>query len=141
MQWFRDTKVGIKLILGFALMIVMMGIIGFSGYRGISKIQHSLDEIFTVAMPSIDYLIEADRDLQQLLVAERSMIFAEPGSDVFQQFLADYEENLQQTDTRFGKFKALARTDEPASNGRRSRGRSSKRAGPTAIWATRKPAP
>ena len=112
MNWFRDAKVGIKLVLGFAIMIVMMGLIGFSGYRGVSRIQHSLDEIFTVAMPSIDYLIEADRDLQQLLVAERSMIFTEANSAQFQKFIEDYETNMKQADTRFGKFKALATSTE-----------------------------
>jgi methyl-accepting chemotaxis protein len=75
MKWFRDTKVGIKRVIGFAIMIVMMGVIGFSGYKGVRQVQHSLNEIFTVVMPSIDFLIEADRDLQQLLAAERSMIF------------------------------------------------------------------
>jgi len=108
MKWFRDAKVGIKLVLGFAVMIVMMGLIGFSGYRGVSKVQYSLNEIFSVAMPSIDYLIEADRDLQQMLVAERSMMFAEAGSDTFKQFLDDYETNMQQAETRFDKYKALA---------------------------------
>jgi len=46
----------------------------------------------------MDYLIEADRDLQQLLVAERSMIFADrivenSESDLFTNLLADYQEN------------------------------------------------
>jgi methyl-accepting chemotaxis protein len=112
MKWFKDLKVGTKLIIGFSVMILMMGIIGFEGYRGIRQVQHSLDEIFTVAMPSIDYLLETDRDLQQLLVAERSMIFANASSDVFQQLVSDYETNLEQADTRWGKYKALARTAE-----------------------------
>ena len=112
MKWFRDAKVGIKLVLGFAVMIVMLGLIGFSGYRGVSQVQHSLDEIFAVAMPSIDYLIEADRDLQQLLVAERSMMFTDTDSKLFQQFVEDYETNMQQADTRFGKYKALAASAE-----------------------------
>ena len=112
MKWFKDSKVGIKLVLGFSVMIVMMGLIGFSGYQGVSKVQKSLDDIFAVAMPSIDYLIEADRDLQQMLVAERSMIFADAGSDAFKQFVDDYETNMKQADTRFDKYKALATTVE-----------------------------
>jgi len=112
MKWFRNTKVGTKLILGFSVMILMMGIIGFAGYRGVSLVQHDLNQIFTVAMPSIDYLLEADRDLQQLLVAERSMIFANAKSDEFQQLVKDYETNLEQADTRWGKYKALASTAE-----------------------------
>ncbi|MBC2736225.1 MAG: chemotaxis protein [Desulfobacteraceae bacterium] len=115
MQWFKSTKVSTKLVLGFSIMIVMICIIGFAGYKGVSLAQHSLDEIHSVAMPSIDYLIEADRDLQQLLVAERSMIFTDVNSDSFKQFVDDYETNLKQADTRFGKYKALATSDEEKS--------------------------
>ena len=57
-------------------------------------------------------VITADRDLQQLLVAERSMIFTDADSSMFQQFVDDYETNMKQADTRFAKYKALATLDE-----------------------------
>ena len=112
MKWFRNLKIGSKLVSGFSIMILIMGIIGFTGYRSIAKIEHYLDEIFTVRLPSIDYLIEADRDLQQLLVAERSMIFANAKSDVFKKMTQDYEENLEQSQQRWEKYKALPATPE-----------------------------
>ena len=56
MQWFKSTKVSTKLVLGFSIMIVMICIIGFAGYKGVSSAQHSLDEIHSVAMPSNDSL-------------------------------------------------------------------------------------
>jgi methyl-accepting chemotaxis protein len=112
MQWFRNLKVGSKLVFGFSTMILIMGIIGVTGYLSMSKINYSLVNIFEIRMPSIDYLIEADRDLQQLLVAERSMIFANTKSEVFKTLVADYEENLGQSDERWGKYKALAATPE-----------------------------
>jgi methyl-accepting chemotaxis protein len=112
MKWFKDLKVGTKLVLGFSIMILMMGIIGFEGYSGIRQVQGDLDEIFSVAMPSMDYLLETDRDLQQLLVAERSMIFANASSDVFQKLVEDYQTNMEQADTRWAKYKALANTAE-----------------------------
>jgi hypothetical protein len=33
-----------------------------------------MEEIFNVRLPSIDHLVEADRDHQQLLAVERSLI-------------------------------------------------------------------
>jgi methyl-accepting chemotaxis protein len=104
--------VGTKLVFGFSTMILFMGIIGFAGYTSVNTIQSRLNEIFSVRLPSIDFLIEADRDLQQLLVAERSMIFTGTKSDVFKSLVAEYEENLQQADTRWGKYKALSTTPE-----------------------------
>ncbi len=112
MKWFKELKVGGKLILGFSMMIVFMCVIGFSGYRSANNIQQNLDDIFAVRLPSIDYLIEADRDLQQLLVAERSMIFANAKSDIFKGLVEEYEENIKQSDERWEKFKALAASAE-----------------------------
>jgi methyl-accepting chemotaxis protein len=112
MKWFRRLNVGSKLILAFAAMILLMGIIGFTGYQSCKNINHNLAEIFAVRLPSIDYLIQADRDLQQLLVAERSMIFANAKSDVFKKLLDEYKENLAQSDERWEKYKALMSTTE-----------------------------
>ncbi len=112
MNWLRDMSVAGKLLLGFSVMILFMGVIGLTGYRGIHHINKELDDIFRVRLPSLDYLIEADRDLQQLLVAERSMIFASTDSDVFKGFLEDYEENFRQSIERWEKFKALPATPE-----------------------------
>jgi methyl-accepting chemotaxis protein len=112
MKWFRNLKVGSKLVFGFSTMILIMGVIGVAGYLSMSKINHSLEDIFEVRMPSIDYLIEVDRDIQQLLVAERSMIFANSKSDVFKTLVAEYEENLVQSNERWEKYKVLAATPE-----------------------------
>jgi len=112
MKWFRKLRVGPRLILGFSVMILLIGIIGFSGNRSVNNINKNLDDIFTVRLPSIDYLIQSDRDLQQLLVAERSMIFANAKSDVFKVLVEDYEENLKQSDERWEKFIALPATPE-----------------------------
>ena len=110
--WFKNLKIGVKIISGFCLMILFMAIIGFQGYTSVKHVNEHLNDIFGVRLPSIDFLIETDRDVQQLLVAERSMIFAESGSEIFKSFVADYEENLQQSDERWNKFKNLPRNAE-----------------------------
>ncbi len=110
MKWLRNLKVGVKLFLGFSAMIVFIGFVGFSGYQTAGRIDAELDTIFRVTVPSIDYLMQTDRDLQQLLVAERSMIFANASSDEFKKLVKEYEENLKQAMERWGKYKALAAT-------------------------------
>jgi methyl-accepting chemotaxis protein len=114
MKWFRNLKVGAKLVFGFSTMILIMGVIGFTGFKGIDEIEHRLNDIFTVGLPSIDYIIQTDRDLQQLLVAERSMIFANAKSDIFKKMVADYEENLKQAQQRWERYKALPVSPEEA---------------------------
>lgn len=108
----NNFKIGIKLLFGFSIMILMMMIIGLAGYNSVKNINGNLEEIFSIRLPSIDYLIEADRDLQRLLVAERSTIFANSKSEIFQELVKDYEEGLNQSEDRWNKYKALKATAE-----------------------------
>ncbi len=112
MKWFKNLKIRTKLMLGFALVLLFMGGVGLTGYRSIFNIERNLHAIFTVRLPSTDLLLQIDRDLQQLLVAERSMIFSNTKSDTFKQLLNDYEQNLKQAQERWEKFKALPITAE-----------------------------
>ena len=112
LDYIKNLKVGPRIIAGFCLMILFMVVIGFTGYINIKKVDHNLNDIFAVRLPSIDSLIEADRDLQQLLVAERSMIFSSTGSDIFKSLVEEYEQNLKQANDRWDKFKSLERTKE-----------------------------
>lgn len=115
MQFLSNLKIRTKILSGFAILVIISMIIGIFSYRGMKQIKERLDDIFLVRLPSIDFLIEADRDLQQLLVAERSMIFAEPGSDRYKSFIAEYDKNYQQSDERWQKFKALSTADNEQS--------------------------
>ncbi|MCK9295195.1 MAG: methyl-accepting chemotaxis protein [Desulfobulbaceae bacterium] len=112
MEWFKNLKVGARLIASFAVMIIFMAVIGMVGYRSIDVIYRHLEGIFAVNLPGMDYLIEADRDLQQLLVAERSMVFANTQSAEFKGLVDEYETNLKQADERWEKYKALAASPE-----------------------------
>jgi methyl-accepting chemotaxis protein len=108
----KDMTIRTKMIISFLIMIAFMVIIGMVGFSSMKVIRGHMEDIFNVRMPGIDFLIEADRDLQQLLVAERSMIFADVGSEEYKAFMGDYEENFQQSAARWGKYKALASTPE-----------------------------
>lgn len=111
MNFLKNINIRLKLFIGFSIILFFMVVIGISGYLGVSSIEERLDRIFTTRMPSMDFLIEADRDLQQLLVAERSMLFAATQSDTFKGFVQDYEKNLKQAAERWDKYKALATTE------------------------------
>lgn len=109
---FTHMKIRNKLIATFTLILLFMAGIGWVAYQGMTRIERELNEIFSVSLPSIDKLIEADRDLQQLLVAERSMIAADPQAPIFATLHKDYEKNLQQVDERFNQFKTLVDSEE-----------------------------
>ena len=57
------------------------------------------------------FLVEADRDMQQALVAERSLMFLRQASDEAVAMRKDHAENLQQAMDRWGKYKAIPAGD------------------------------
>ncbi|MCB0282845.1 MAG: MCP four helix bundle domain-containing protein [Calditrichaeota bacterium] len=114
MNWFRNLKISRKLAFGFSTMLFLILVLGIRGIIGVNTIEEGMDVIFRTQLPSIDYLIECDRDLQQMLVAERSMIFANVSSDEFKSLLDDYYENQKQSDERWNKYKDLVSGDETA---------------------------
>ena len=112
MKFLKNLKIGRKLTLGFVVMILFMMVIGLNGYRSVFQIEKDIVDILEVDLTGINNLLQADRDLHQLLVAERSMIFSNSKSDQFKGLVEDYEENLKQSEQRWNKYKALQTTSE-----------------------------
>ncbi|MBE0585131.1 MAG: methyl-accepting chemotaxis protein [Desulfofustis sp.] len=112
MNFLNKVRIRTKIFLVCFILLIIMVVIGLLSLRSMQSIQANLIDIYTVRLPSIDFLIEADRDLQQLLVAERSLIFAEPGSAIYKQLLDDYQTNFGQSLDRWEKFKALSSAAE-----------------------------
>lgn len=112
MGWFRNLKIHTKLMIGFFVAMLLLAAVGFMGVMGTGTVNKTVDDALHKRLPALDYLIESDRDLQQLLVAERSMIFANVQSEVFKKLVADYDENLKQSEDRMQKYEELAETDK-----------------------------
>ncbi len=104
----NNVKISTKLLTSFSIILMIVVVVGAAGYFSTGKINNSLIDISTGDLPSVNYLLQADRDLYQLLTAERSMIFSNVKTELFERLLADYEENLLQSRERFEKFKSLA---------------------------------
>ncbi|MBU1248867.1 MAG: MCP four helix bundle domain-containing protein [Proteobacteria bacterium] len=112
MTLWKNLGVGLKILSGYGVLMLLLLGVGAVGFFAASEIQLTVEDLFEVKLPSVDNLIEADRDLQQLLVAERSMIFANVSSDVFKGLVEDYEANLAQVVERTGIFFSLMHDEE-----------------------------
>ena len=108
----NNMKIRNKLNATFALILLFMAAVGWVAYQGMSRIERNLNDLFSISLPSIDKLIEADRDMQQMLVAERSLISADPKTPIFASLQKDYEKNLKQVSERFDVFKGLVASPE-----------------------------
>jgi len=108
MNWYKNMSIGKKIMTGFITAILLLAAVGYMGVIGAGKINNDLDDALSVKLPALDLLLESDRDLQQLLVSERSLIFAQAGSEERKALLSKYEENFQQSVDRMKKYEALA---------------------------------
>ena len=107
-----NIRIGSRLTIGYLLLIVMMAVLAVVSYLSLSSSESIVKGLFQNKLPAIDALDQSDRDMQQLLVAERTMISSVPGSKEFKQQVSDYKENLQQSLDRVNTFAALATTPE-----------------------------
>nr|WP_275957801.1 methyl-accepting chemotaxis protein [Rhabdochromatium marinum] len=101
-----------KLRLPIALIALVLTGVSVIAIQRVSELKDQSDHIAHLYMPGVDFLIEADRDLYQALVAERTSFFVDVGTEYFEQLRRDHDENMDQARTRVGKFAALIDTPE-----------------------------
>ncbi|WP_432735893.1 methyl-accepting chemotaxis protein [Maridesulfovibrio sp. FT414] len=100
----KDIKIRTKLLLILGINIVLLVIMGVVAVMSAKSINGALEQVFSRDLQGMVFLLEADRDLHQALIAERTMIYAKPGTETFSKQQDDYTSNKQQADTRVGKF-------------------------------------
>lgn len=104
---FENLKISKKISLLSTLMIVFIIIVSIIGLISSNLLKNQLNKFNKTHLPSIAFLLEMDRDYHQLLVAERTMIFTDPGTPAFESMQKDFKENYEQANTRWDKFLAL----------------------------------
>jgi methyl-accepting chemotaxis protein len=111
----RLTNLSLRAKLALTLIAVLalsagIGVWNLSNFRWAAQ-------AFQVAsrenLPAIDFVVEADRDMQQALVAERSLMFLRQASEEAVAMRKHHVEYLQQAKERWQKYKAIpAPSDE-----------------------------
>lgn len=95
------------------LMLVLFQItIGVISYFSLGAMRSDLNQVFSVRLPSIDNLVQADRDFQQSLVAERTLLIDGVDQKIYEGQLKDYTKNRKQVRERFDKFTKLSDSKE-----------------------------
>lgn len=102
-----------KQLFTFALfMLALQASIAFVGYNSLQSLRNNLYSVFKNRLPSIDNLVQADRDFQQALVAERTLLVEGLDAEVKKTLAKDYVKNRKQVEERFAVYKELASTEE-----------------------------
>ncbi len=95
-------------IISLAILLVLMGVLGM---RGIDQGVESSTRLTNRYLPAISLLLNADRDLYQAFVAERSLLGAGSGEHL-SGLRAAHAENLQQAYDRVHQYAKMQPGDE-----------------------------
>jgi methyl-accepting chemotaxis protein len=108
---FADLGFRWKIALPILLLAVLLVSMGVLGMRGITQVADSSTKLTNRFLPGISFLLNADRDLYQAFVAERSLL--DEGASAYAEALtAAHAENLQQAYDRVHKFADMRPGDE-----------------------------
>ncbi|MGF0333647.1 methyl-accepting chemotaxis protein [Ectopseudomonas toyotomiensis] len=103
---FADLGFRWKIALPILLLAALLVAMGTLGVRGITQVAESSTTLTNRHLPAISLLLNADRDLYQAFVAERSLLDEDSGAHAAQ-LHASHAENLQQAYDRVHKFAAM----------------------------------
>jgi methyl-accepting chemotaxis protein len=106
-SWFQNLKVRQKLTYTFSTVVFFLIMIGGIGLWEMSKIHSNVELMSKTHLPSVDLLIQIDRDMQQAVVAQRTMIFTATLSDNFEKLKKENDDNIKQAIERWDQFKSV----------------------------------
>ena len=92
-----------KIALPIMLLAILLVSMGALGMRGITQVADSSTKLTNRFLPGISLLLNADRDLYQAFVAERSLLDEGAGPHA-EALTASHSENIQQAYERVHKF-------------------------------------
>lgn len=101
---FKNLSIKLKLVLPISVLAILFLVTSTVGYvisLALARDAHTITETY---LPEINYLLQADRDLYQAQIAERSILFLPDGDRQIAEYKAQYEENIAQAKDRFQKF-------------------------------------
>lgn len=112
MNWIYNLSARGKQLVLSALFVLVIIILTVSALVVVGKLSANLDRLGSNVMVRLNLLLQADRDLYQALVAERSLVFVEADDPQHAKMLAQHQENIAQARERMAKFAGLSSAPE-----------------------------
>jgi len=107
MRWFQNLSFRYKLMIPLVLLAGLFIAMAGAAINKLTVLGHEVDELAAVDVNGLNFLLQADRDLYQAQVAERSLLFLKPGTEDYTGMLEMHDENIVQARERIEKFIAL----------------------------------
>lgn len=89
MNWFLNMKIGVKLILGFAMVAIIAGVIGVVGIVNIKNIDAADTELYTKITVPLSQLVTITDSYQRMSGNVKDLVLAETSEEI-----ADYKQRI-----------------------------------------------
>ena len=103
MKWFQDLSFRYKLMIPLVLVAGLFFLFAWLTLHRVNVLGEEVSNLVKVDVPVLDDLLQADRDLYQALVAERTLIFAGAGSADHADMEKQHADNVRQARERFDR--------------------------------------
>lgn len=103
LRFFADLGFRWKITLPISFLALLLVLMGWLSMRGIDQVASSSSTLATRYLPAISLLLNADRDLYQAFIAERSLL-GDDVADHAQTLRKSHAENLQQAHERVQQY-------------------------------------
>lgn len=104
---FSGMKLRTKIYSVVTVLLLLSSAVGWIGVNDTKKVGDIVKDAYGSRLPALDKLVQADRDMQQALVAERSAVFSQFGTDTFTRMEKDHQENVQQALERMQTYEKI----------------------------------
>lgn len=104
MQWFNDLAFRKKLFVATAVQFIILIVVVWLSISTIMSLKADVEKLSNSSLPSVDTLLQADKNLYQALAAERSMIFVDVKSDDFAVLQKEHADNVSEAGKNVGKL-------------------------------------
>ncbi|MGE4519969.1 MAG: methyl-accepting chemotaxis protein [Desulfobacteraceae bacterium] len=82
MRFLNNLKVGLRMGIGFGLLVLIIFFIGISWYFAAERNMKNINEIAEVRLPSLIYVMTMDYEFEKVISAQRTLLNPENKSDV-----------------------------------------------------------
>ena len=107
MKWFQNLAFRYKLILPLGLITCLFILFAWSTLHRVDALGMEVANLVRTDVPVVENLLQADPDLYQALVAERTLIFIDVSSPAYGEMTAQHAENVKQAHDRIDRAAAM----------------------------------
>ena len=103
----RTISIRTRLIAACGGLALITGVVGGLGIWAFSNVNGAFQVAVTQSLPAVDHLLQTDRDMQQAVVAERSLMFMKMDAPGAKDQIKNHADKLAQVAERWKKYKTI----------------------------------